>query len=297
MTRARSAAAALLFTYLAARAFWWVSGQPWRLLDDASAEGIVKSLVWVIPAVLILIAARRLSLHEAWRELGLDSSAARGYAFGFLATMPMVLALPLGPAYAIDPTVLVGTVLLGPLAEEVLFRGFLFKQLLTRARWPLAWSIGVSAVVFALAHFRDLDQELLGQLALVQVPAAEREFVRQSLGLESLSAIDFLLRVGSTILVLAPGGALFAWVFHRFGSLWPAIGLHACLNLWWMVSHGSDARGVFTLDASGIAQVVALGLAFLLTLRKPRTLGEAAIDGSRYGPPDLKVRRSTGELQ
>jgi membrane protease YdiL (CAAX protease family) len=182
----------------------------------------------------------------------------------------MVLALPFGPTFLIDPTVLVGTVMLGPLAEEVLFRGFLFNQLLTRARWPLAWAIGVSAMVFALAHVRNLDHELIGQLALLQVSDVQREFVRQSIGLESRSAIDLLIRVGTAILVVAPAGALFAWVVHRFGSLWPAIGLHACLNLWWMVSHGPDARGVFTLDAPGIAQVVALGFAFLLTFRKPR---------------------------
>jgi membrane protease YdiL (CAAX protease family) len=229
-----------------------VSGQPRRLLDDASAEGVVKSLVWVIPSVLVLIAIRRLSLHEAWRELGLDSSAARGYAFGLLATLPMVLALPFGPAYSIEPAVFVGTVLLGPFAEEVLFRGFLFKQLLTRARWPLPWAIGVSAVVFALTHHPYVDS---GIAAYFTRPHGRS---------------DLLVGIGATIAMFAPGGALFAWVVYRFGSLWPAIGLHACLNLWWMVSHGPDARGVFTLDASGIAQVLALGLAFLLTLRKPR---------------------------
>jgi membrane protease YdiL (CAAX protease family) len=164
----------------------------------------------------------------------------------------MVLALPFGPTFLIDPTVLVGTVMLGPLAEEVLFRGFLFKQLLTRARWPLPWALGVSAVVFALAHHPFVDSDIAAY------------FIRPRGG------VDLLVGIGATIAVFAPGGALFAWVFYRFGSLWPAIGLHACLNLWWMVSHGPDARGVFTLDASGIAQVVALGLAFLLTLRKPR---------------------------
>ncbi|HEX7780375.1 MAG TPA: CPBP family intramembrane glutamic endopeptidase [Vicinamibacterales bacterium] len=280
MARARSAAGAILFTYLAARAFWWVSGQPWRALDDVWIEGLLKGLVWVIPAVLVLIAVRRLSLHEAFGELGLDSSMARGYGFGLLATVPMVLALPFGAAYSIDPAVFVGTVLLGPFAEEVLFRGFLFKQLLRRARWPLSWAIGVSAVVFALAHFQDLDHELIGQLAMLQASDIQREFVRQSLGLESRSVIDLLIRVATTIAVLAPGGALFAWVVHRFGSLWPAIGLHACLNLWWMISHGPDARGVFTLDASGIAQVVALGFAFLLTFRKPGrawVIGQSAL--------------------
>ena len=113
MPRARSAAGAILFTYLAARAFWWVTDQPWRLLDVVWIEGLLKGLVWVVPAVLILIGVRRLSLHEAFRELGLDSSMARGYGFGLLATMPMVLTLPFGAAHSIDPAVFVGTVLLG----------------------------------------------------------------------------------------------------------------------------------------------------------------------------------------
>ncbi len=260
MARARSAAGLIFVVYLAARAFWWVSGQPWPLLDDVWVEGLLKGVVWVIPSILILIAAYRLSLHEACRELGFTSSPVRGYGFGLLATIPMALAVPFGSVYSIDPTVLVGTVLLGPLAEEVLFRGFLFRQLVSRSRWPVGWAIGVSAVAFALAHYRNFDLALGGLL------------IQRSLGLEPRGALDFLLRVAGTIAVLAPGGALFAWVVHRFGSLWPAIGLHACLNFWWLASHGPDSRGVFTLDPSGVAQAVALGFAFLLTLRKPRAL-------------------------
>jgi membrane protease YdiL (CAAX protease family) len=271
MSRVRSAAGAILFTYLAARAFWWVSGQRSRLLDDVWIEGLLKSVVWVVPALLLPILARRLSLHESWRELGLDASALRGYGFGLLATVPMVLALPFSRLHAIDPTVVVGTVLLGPLAEEVLFRGFLFRQLVTRARWPVGWAIGVSAVAFGLAHVHDLDREVIGQIALAPLPLHQREFVRMSLGLEFRTAGDLLLQMGTMVFILAPGGALFAWIAYRLGSLWPAIGLHACLNLWWVATHGFQFHSGFTLDPAGIAQAVSLVVALLLTLKKSAT--------------------------
>ena len=164
MSQVRSAAGVLVFTYIAARTFWWLSDQSWRLLDDVWFEGLLKTVVWVIPSVVVLIAIRRLTLHEALRELGLEASALRGYGFGLLATVPMMLALPFGSVHMVDPAVFAGTVLFGPLAEEVLFRGFLFRQLLTRARWKLGWAIAVSAIAFALAHFRDVDFAIAGQL-------------------------------------------------------------------------------------------------------------------------------------
>jgi membrane protease YdiL (CAAX protease family) len=254
----RSAAGAIFFTYAAARGFWWTSAQSWRVLDDVWFEGLLKTLVWVGPAVLVLILIRRLTLHEAWRELGLEASVVRGYGFGLLATLPMALAVPFGQVHAIDPAVFAGTVLLGPFAEEVLFRGFLFRQLLTRARWPLGWAIGVSAVAFALAHHRDVDEELVGRL------------IRMSFGLQPHGLDDLFIRIGATIAVFAPGGALFAWIVYRFNNLWPAIGLHASLNLWWILTQGADVSGGFTLDAAGIAQAVSLVFALFLTFSRVR---------------------------
>ncbi|MGE5833706.1 MAG: type II CAAX prenyl endopeptidase Rce1 family protein, partial [Acidobacteriota bacterium] len=72
-------------------------------------------------------------------------------------------------------------------------------------------------------------------------------------------------------------GALFAWILHRSGSLWPAIGLHAFLNLWWMVAHGEESRGL-SLDVSGLAQVASIVLALALTVRRPGTRRELVID-------------------
>jgi hypothetical protein len=53
-------------------------------------------------------------------------------------------------------------------------------------------------------------------------------------------------------------------------SLWPAIGLHASLNLWWIVTQGADVSGGVTLDAAGIAQAVSLLFALFLTFSRVR---------------------------
>lgn len=84
-------------------------------------------------------------------------------------------------------------VTIGPLVEELLFRGVLLSALLRRLR-PLA-AVVLSALVFALAHLPDLHWLWYGlpDLALL--------------------------------------GIAFAWLRLRSGSLWPAILAHACNNL------------------------------------------------------------------
>ena len=84
-------------------------------------------------------------------------------------------------------------VTLGPITEELLFRGLLLSALLRRMR-PFA-AVLVSALVFAAAHLPDLHWLWYG------VPN------------------------------LALLGIAFAWLRLRSGSLWPAIVAHACNNL------------------------------------------------------------------
>lgn len=84
-------------------------------------------------------------------------------------------------------------VTLGPITEELLFRGLLLSALLRRMR-PFA-AVLVSALVFAAAHLPDLHWLWYG------VPN------------------------------LALLGIAFAWLRLRSGSLWPAIIAHACNNL------------------------------------------------------------------
>jgi membrane protease YdiL (CAAX protease family) len=108
---------------------------------------------------------------------------------------------PLGLRLALVAVV----VSLGPMVEEILFRGVLLSAL-TR-RWRIGWSTAISAVVFALAHLPSMQWQwyALPDLALL-------------------------------------AGAL-TWLRLRAGSLWPAIVAHGVNNLLavvaWFVAAGS----------------------------------------------------------
>lgn len=106
---------------------------------------------------------------------------------------------PLFPGdYAGQALFFIGAVMLAPIGEEVLFRGYLFgslRRLAGDSRAGIAVAYGVSALVFALSHSLAATEGLIGLL----VPS-------------------FLI------------GLVFAWGFDRSGSLIPAIVAHAINN-------------------------------------------------------------------
>jgi hypothetical protein len=66
---------------------------------------------------------------------------------------------------------------------------------------------------------------------------------------------------------------LFAWLTHRWRTLWPAIGLHACLNLWWELAPGTSTLASFrrmTLEPLPIAHAIAVVIAIGVTLGRTR---------------------------
>jgi hypothetical protein len=245
--RAAFAIAVVAAAYLTFR----LLGQPARLpLGPEWAdvtEGLLKIVVWVVPCALALRVAGLTTYREIQDELGLGIGAGRGYAFGLVATLPMFAILPLGARVGLDVSDLVGTVLLGPFAEEVLFRGFLFRQLSRRAGWHPAWAMAASALVFGLAHLGNVD------LAAPRGPW--------------LAAAEVSATAG--------GGLLFAWILFRWGSLWPAIGLHTFMNLSWQLfgvdewaaqaQAGATAVGP---GAANVARVITVALAAWLTWRR-----------------------------
>jgi membrane protease YdiL (CAAX protease family) len=185
----------LVFVYAVTRAFWVSTEQPWFWRGPEWVEGAVKIGLWVIPTMLLVMLLRRGSWRTAAAYLGLTQPGWRGPMFAAAATLPMVVFLTVSPVF-LNPASLVSAVLLGPFAEEVLFRGYLFHQLQRQAKWPVPWAILGSGVVFALAH----------------------------------------ATIGPPTLATIVGGCLFAWMTWRWQSLWPAIALHAAVNFWWDIA-------------------------------------------------------------
>jgi membrane protease YdiL (CAAX protease family) len=233
MTPRRSATVAIASTvvlYGVYRALGWFD---LRLLQTPWSEGVLKLGVWALPSVAVLCLVWRQSVAKAITELGLATNPLVGYGFALAASLPMLV----GPAHSDLPTLrasaVAGTVLLAPITEEILFRGLLFRQLYQRAGRPLLRAMLVSALAFACAHLTPADfrvspvTPLAGQVAMTTIV-----------------------------------GMVLAWLVYRWDSVWPAIGMHACLNLSWELYGTGLADGLrpFPLRAASI------GLAILLTL-------------------------------
>jgi membrane protease YdiL (CAAX protease family) len=180
-----------------------------------------------------------------------------GVRLALAATLPMVAIASSSLGFRVNIESLISVAILGPFAEEVLYRGFLFQQLWKRARWPV-WAAALgSALVFALAHHKDLDEVVaLGVL-------------REDL------ATRFLV-LGPMILATIAGGCLFAWLTWRWRSLWPAIALHAAINFWWDISAGGADPAI-----SATAQGLALTLVVALTWRQTSDPDVASLPASR----------------
>jgi membrane protease YdiL (CAAX protease family) len=220
------------------------SGRVWMDLS----EGLLKLGLWVVPCVVALRVAGAASFRDVWRRLGFTGSVLTGYGFGFIATLPMLAVVAARGRIEFDASNLNSSVLLGPFAEEVLFRGFLFAQLCALARWAPPPAAVVSAAAFGLAHFGN----------------------NGSLG---------------EVLASAGGGLLLAWIVYKWQSLWPAIGLHVAMNLSWAFT-GADrwAAGGGTIDLTSVspditlARLATVGLAIAITLVKVRGGDRESVD-------------------
>jgi membrane protease YdiL (CAAX protease family) len=175
------------------------------VLDDGVVRAAVRVAVWVLPALLFVRVAEG---PPVLARIGLRAGAVRGVlaglaGFGVLllaalaehGTAGLRLKIPTDAATWLNP------LLSAPLAEEILFRGLVFRLL--REKIGAAVAIPASAALFALAH--------LPYWAI----SGDKAGAALAVGLGSV----FLL------------GALFAALFHWSRSLWAPLVCHFLNNL------------------------------------------------------------------
>ena len=159
-------------------------------------------LVWLLLCAGAIMTQHRVGTSGLARELGLAPSLLPGFSLGALCSLPMlvVLATETRLSARTGGGVLVYTALATPLAEEVLFRGYLLRQLWRHAGLPVWLALAASAALFGVAHSTP-DPGWWPNAA-------------------------HFLTVGIT-------GILLGAVFVASGAnLWLPIGVHAGMNLW-----------------------------------------------------------------
>ncbi len=171
-------------------------------------EPAFANLLWKATQIVLVLAAAAAfaggGVRGALRSLGLDRGIGRGLGWSFLGAVPALVGMVLFGHPNPHPLTwfLAITAAGSPLAEEMVYRGFLFRQLYVGARWPFWLAILVNALPFALAHLyqaTDIGAGLLGTAGI--------------------------------LLITGIGAAFGAWLLARWDwSLWPAIGFHAFLN-------------------------------------------------------------------
>jgi len=204
-------------------------------------------------AVLLVLLAIEWSLFavppsNSWRTLGLGRPSAHGLLAACLVTFSLLLAISVltwatGIPVTIDSTLdtsVVGIAAQAGIAEEALFRGFVFRRL--RERRTFRSAATVSAMLFALAH--------------------------------AVMFITFPWHVATAALLLSAALAYPLGRLFELGgnTLWPPALLHAVIQIVPKVVHTGDQGSSFAL-----AWMAACALIPQLVFLIPKPGGSAAV--------------------
>jgi uncharacterized protein len=151
-----------------------------------------------------LIIGFRYGFRHIISELGLESNKIGiGCFVAFICTLPMSIGYGFLANFNGSITLIgaLSTAVIAPICEEILFRGFLFRQLYHYAGWKLLLATTVDGAIFGFMHIS-----------------------------QGHSPMEALGVFGITF----AGGIFFSWVYLEWGyNLWVTIFLHSFMNLSW----------------------------------------------------------------
>ncbi|MEM9026873.1 MAG: CPBP family intramembrane glutamic endopeptidase [Pseudomonadota bacterium] len=180
-------------------------------LSEVQAEVLIITLMQVFSVVLCVLVV---SAHKRWRSallLNIPQGQRRSVIPGIVAVsafilgvctvlavvfLPEMLRRDISPFFPLIESdvwwVAVLAVVVGaPISEEILFRGFLVREL-TQAQVGFGWAAGIANVMWTAAHFN-----------------------------YSIVGLSFVFLAG----------VLFSWALYRTGSVWVTIAMHALYNI------------------------------------------------------------------
>ena len=269
-------------TYLCVAVFWLLGAPAGRAFEVVTLEAAAKLLLWGGTCLLATMVILPSTLETALRALGLfGGRISVGALVSVAATAPMAI-VALRAFRGADVDLIAGNAIIGPLAEELLFRGFLFGLLVSVAGWRVPAAIATSAVMFGVAHVRDADMVITALMRGPDVLGYSMVRGAEVLSIRSGTEVWFGFLAERVPLLLARavplacGGAALAWITWRWRSLWPAVILHGLMNLWWELGRPELMRTPNGFDGLAVAQILTIVLAVALTTlatRKKQRLG------------------------
>jgi len=226
---------------------------PWPLVLG------LRNLMEITLCAIGVAVVHRTGPRRALAELGLRAPIGRAMLFAMLATAPMLItfAVRFPVSSTLAPLDILAFCFIAPFAEELVFRGYLFRQLYRHARMGFWLSALIPSLLFAAAHLYQSDDpgELVG-----------------------------------IVLITGAGSVLGCWLFVRWqDNVWPLVGLHSLMNLWWAVfAVDNTALGGWLANAARLATVA---VAIMLTIYKDRLWKPAAPPSTATGPAPSSVDR------
>ncbi len=224
-------------------------------------------LGYALPILAVLaLAAALFGPPRAWSALGLDRSILTGLGVGLLGTSILLVGFLATAKFAPPDRLLYvalrGSVLPG-VAEEILFRAFVFGFLFRFARCGFLPAALVGAVVFGAGH------------------------LYQGNGLAESAAV---------FAITALGALWFSWLYVEWGfNIWVPAAFHVLMNLYWELFAISDtALGSVSANVLRLAVIV---LSIVLTVIAARRRGGRTVRGKAWfwpgasgGPEGLPPR-------
>ena len=232
----------IIFSFLLSLYFPWILRNVFNITND---KFVVTSFGYPFTILIIIISLyilHKYNLTEIVSELGLSKGFGKGLTFGLLATLPMIVSSAILFKLTNDIfsfTILI-TVIIGPVMEEILFRGYLFGQLFNRERWGFIPASLIASVFFGIGH------------------------LYQSNTMSGLLAVFLVTFIGSM---------WNAWLFTEHNNnLWIPIWLHIFMNMSWTIFL-IDVPGASGNGVTNLFRIITIIITVVYTIRYSRKHG------------------------
>jgi hypothetical protein len=200
--------------------------------------GYPFTIIIIITTLYILY---KYDIIKTIAELGLKEGFLKGFLFGFISTLPMTVSSLIlfkfsNNIFTYDTLI---ATFIGPIMEEILFRGYLFGELFKKEKWGFIPASIIASVFFGIGHLYQ-THNLSGALG--------------------------------TFLITLIGSAWFAWLYIEHNNLWVPIWLHILMNLSWTVFQ-TNVPGAIGTNTTNLFRLATIIITVVYTIRYSKEHG------------------------